>query len=1591
MRARPRCMRWLLLLVVASGLHLYAMGDSGGRICNAASSDSIMENYKLLRSAVKSPDYDAALQSNVQKCTQWYSKVQSRVFFLERHGDTGTSCLNAARLIGDEGADAALGMITLGIGSAAAWLTFASDCGKIFREDWDFCKSVFVEGTEEAHGTNLVVPDFDFAMKSEIGTPDFQHGYVLVPQFTSQSLMFTSSSDGKSTIWTNLVFQPLSQFSPACKTWSSGMLKQPAGGCESVAYFMPDAFFKGGIGFYNDKKAGIGVLEDVGVRSTQIRLTDNVKSRIAVVSKGGTVYGLQTSGCALPKVKVRIYYEEISQDPDDTKGTWDKKSSPYGDLSIDDVLSTQSGFAGAPSLSETDLTREYLGFSKAKTENLAPADLAAAQKKADALRPLLASSDFDANAYWNQANAGRRRLLSTSKEQCLRRVVELYEVEEDAAEACHLDIAPREAVSLVMKKSEAVYQAMKDQKQYTGAVEILAGVGYEYRYASYSSGDVLQMNRLHLTTLLQCGMLPGSWNKNNDINMPGKCAECPYNDKTKNRRPCTPADPLTQECCYECKPKFDAIVDESSGALICAPKCVKGKNYYHLSVGGACVLCETGKVQNPAKTTECMPCPGNTYASKEGCQSCGPLAESNPKIAKARCDACAPNARYDAGIDECAACPLGSTLEETSAGAWSCAACAPGTYHADPTAERCELCPQNEYSGGGASACSKCPAGKHTLGRGHSTCDACAWAPLLNHTLVRWRADPGVGCAYECVPGMAYLKSNAAIEGGCVPCADKLVPPGMFRDKDNCIVNKPCTALTDPNRMFTSAGDVGVDNCKSACKPGFYESGTKCVACTAADAAQFNATRHRYVISPRCNFECLPLRYFTDADKVECPPCLDAAAAEVVYGLRERVREYNGTASSRALSFPSGFWSCGAPGVTDPTSRLSVLRSKGRYFPPPAKMRAAGTCGDSMLQAGEECDDGNAAGGDGCSAACKLERYSRYDCDLIGQPCLPRCGWDGGAKGTQDYILPNVSACEGHSFYEYSNLVTRGGRGDWLAKNMVSCVCAETSRQLPFGECNLQNKGCRVCPNRTYYGDAYECRECGSRCRRGFQSANTPECGPSVRTREQGAIDERLLEAALRDTYADTQSEYLKLKQQQAEVGCVPCTVPSGSWRYQMEFTGGGCAFRCRQSLFQTADPDATAVAATGKGFYCSLPLNSAGECPGRCLTCACDGDQFCRGRTTAVGKYYGVCADGAGVALQNCSTRFLPSGSEFASGGEYGAADSCSWQCRAGWQKDDNGQCHECLPLPGLRCPSGFKGVACDARTTTYYCRSCYKERAADALEANEAWYTSASDVRECVRDCAVGAWRSPLTGLCEACTGRVCELGERLTVCNRTHDSACVGCPALLPNTEWTGGSNCETRCVAGRYFTGHSCETCDIYYTCGFNATLAHQCEAPAQRLAPPPCVPCEPLRDEGSYLTSLAGHCTFGCLTEFELVASNYSSSTTPPGLAPLLPADRGCAPCNHSRCPLGTRGSCADGVLLCGSCAIEPGLNERYLDPGNCAIGCKEGTALDRNFQCASTAGTLPKPGTRSDAAAVAYVRPNRTKTHREASVLGGLF
>jgi len=86
-------------------------------------------------------------------------------------------------------------------------------------------------------------------------------------------------------------------------------------------------------------------------------------------------------------------------------------------------------------------------------------------------------------------------------------------------------------------------------------------------------------------------------------------------------------------------------------------------------------------------------------------------------------------------------------------------------------------------------------------------------------------------------------------------------------------------------------------------------------------------------------------------------------------------------------------WSRGSSSATTATCRAATAarpRAKSRPLHlscPGTPCQKIGYCGDGVIQAGlgEQCDDGNGIGGDGCSSTCRLEPF--FVCQVPGAPC----------------------------------------------------------------------------------------------------------------------------------------------------------------------------------------------------------------------------------------------------------------------------------------------------------------------------------------------------------------------------------------------------------------------------------------------------------------------------------------------------------------------------------------------------------------------------------------------------------------------------
>ena len=259
------------------------------------------------------------------------------------------------------------------------------------------------------------------------------------------------------------------------------------------------------------------------------------------------------------------------------------------------------------------------------------------------------------------------------------------------------------------------------------------------------------------------------------------------------------------------------------------------------------------------------------------------------------------------------------------------------------------------------------------------------------------------------------------------------------------------------NATYTTSGTLAT-NCQWACKAGFSQAVGVCVPC--AKLSDFNQTKHRFTSG--CVVGCKPGYY--NGSALACPPCFDLYPDGSANGVYDRIRKY--TTLQRAPAWIHNV--CGLDGVVVPGAAALFLRNVARYV-------YSGTsqyvCGDSLLSLGEQCDDGNSRGGDGCSASCQYEQSSPpFDCDLIGSLCERQCGWVGSSLMT-GYTLPPLTTCANISYYDYATTAASGvgGRLAWLQGRMVSCVCSSQFMQLPFSECNITNLGCRECLRGQYH------------------------------------------------------------------------------------------------------------------------------------------------------------------------------------------------------------------------------------------------------------------------------------------------------------------------------------------------------------------------------------------------------------------------------------------------------------------------------------------------------------------------------------------
>jgi cysteine-rich repeat protein len=784
-----------------------------------------------------------------------------------------------------------------------------------------------------------------------------------------------------------------------------------------------------------------------------------------------------------------------------------------------------------------------------------------------------------------------------------------------------------------------------------------------------------------------------------------------------------------QDCCFSCRPKY--MPSSDSYPPVCIASCKPGQTFHTYS---KCTLCPAG-TYSTGGLGYCLPCHELGYTNARivagaGCQSCGLRAYADG----AKCTACEKGTFVQPEGFTCIGCTQSGYYLPESTLATACLACDYGTFMERNTIT-CSQCPQDTYNPTlASSSCSTCPIGTLSIPN-RSTCVPCTTLNVTKLPLAEY-FEPG--CRLRCNPANSYVKTNPRSVDGCGRCEDVVLPIGLYSEAGACSVGARC--INGPvNSYYTSAARFPSTQCDWVCIAGHNLVNGQCPSCTYA-ANTFISEKHQH--TEGCLYNCKP--YVYREPTLACDqPCKDLIQEHGNHNMIfARIRDYPLTTASKP-NYILGV--CGSE-ETVPRSDIPFMRLGRWAYSSLSAATIASACGNSLLNVGEECDDGNTANGDGCSSLCKIETGFYWDCDLIGVACLPNCGWkvsnieDWGIS-LEGYILPPCSpgavlcSCANLLYYDIVRLPV-GQRGTWMSNNLISCGCGgNVFRTIPYAECNIMNQGCRLCSAGQYHDDLLGmCVLCGSSCPIAFTRDTTivnSKCGPLISTSVLSS--------------STTQREEF--------IGCKACPNSLGlDLRFIQDDEGNPnkCRFICYKD---------TTGESQIRDTYCktrtNTSLESDGECTSYCIKCSIALDDLLAseaivGGMKQIGYYPKGCSDVVGYAWAPCDSDSKPKGSSFSTTSLVpGASTGCGWVCNDGYLLSKGG-CVQCFQdtLSTMPCISGEQTVVCGSGKLA--CVPCDGPLPFPL----QVWASIPPSYDSCFPECEVGiSWGLEDEGGCEEC----------------------------------------------------------------------------------------------------------------------------------------------------------------------------------------------------------------------------------------------
>ena len=140
--------------------------------------------------------------------------------------------------------------------------------------------------------------------------------------------------------------------------------------------------------------------------------------------------------------------------------------------------------------------------------------------------------------------------------------------------------------------------------------------------------------------------------------------------------------------------------------------------------------------------------------------------------------------------------------------------------------------------------------------------------------------------------------------------------------------------------------------------------------------------------------EIFHARVGVDGTIVEAPTRISTAGPDgnTTFLAKDPALAYNSAADETLV-----VWEGSDNGSGLVTGEFEIL---GQLLEPPA------ICGNSVVETGENCDDGNSAAGDGCSDSCQAQ--AGYDCSTVGQLCVCLAGHSGPTCNTNIQVNTTV-------------------------------------------------------------------------------------------------------------------------------------------------------------------------------------------------------------------------------------------------------------------------------------------------------------------------------------------------------------------------------------------------------------------------------------------------------------------------------------------------------------------------------------------------------------------------------------------------------